>query len=130
MNPSEICIRRPVMTTLIMAAIVLFGFFAYRLLPVAELPSVDFPTIEISANLPGANPETMASAVATPIENQLSRIAGIKAMTSVSSSGSTRITIEFELDRNIDAAALDVQTAISAAQRSLPPRNARFPVIP
>jgi hydrophobic/amphiphilic exporter-1 (mainly G- bacteria), HAE1 family len=121
MNPSEICIRRPVMTTLIMAAIVLFGFFAYRLLPVAELPSVDFPTIEISASLPGANPETMASAVATPIENQLSRVAGIKAMTSVSSSGSTRITVEFDLDRNIDAAALDVQTAISAAQRSLPP---------
>jgi HAE1 family hydrophobic/amphiphilic exporter-1 len=103
-----------------MAAIVLFGAIAYRALPVSELPSVDFPTIEITANLPGANPETMASAVATPIENQLSRIAGIKAMTSVSSTGSSKITIEFELDRNIDAAALDVQTAISSAQRSLP----------
>ncbi|MGE0767835.1 MAG: efflux RND transporter permease subunit [Hyphomicrobiaceae bacterium] len=121
MSPAETCIRRPVMTTLIMAAIVLFGFVAYRSLPVAELPSVDFPTIEISATLAGANPETMASAVATPIENQLSRVAGIKAMTSVSSTGSTRITVEFELDRNIDAAALDVQTAISASQRSLPP---------
>ena len=120
MNPAEMCIRRPVMTTLVMAAIVLFGFVAYRMLPVAELPSVDFPTIEITANLPGANPETMASAVATPIENQLSRVAGIKAMTSVSANGQTRITIEFELDRNIDAAALDVQTAISASQRSLP----------
>ncbi|MDX2159223.1 MAG: efflux RND transporter permease subunit [Hyphomicrobiaceae bacterium] len=120
MNPAETCIKRPVMTTLVMVAIVLFGLVAYRSLPVAELPSVDFPTIEISASLPGAGPETMASAVATPIENQLSRIAGIKAMTSVSSTGSTKITIEFELDRNIDAAALDVQTAISTAQRSLP----------
>ncbi|MGD9806392.1 MAG: efflux RND transporter permease subunit [Hyphomicrobiaceae bacterium] len=121
MNPAELCIRRPVMTTLIMAAIVLFGFVAYRSLPVAELPSVDFPTIEISATLAGANPETMASAVATPIENQLSRVSGIKAMTSISSTGSTRITVEFDLDRSIDAAALDVQAAISAAQRSLPP---------
>jgi HAE1 family hydrophobic/amphiphilic exporter-1 len=121
MNPAETCILRPVMTTLVMAAIVLFGAIAYRALPVAELPAVDFPTIEITANLPGANPETMASAVATPIENQLSRVAGIKAMTSVSSTGSSRIAVEFELDRNIDAAALDVQTAISAAERSLPP---------
>ncbi len=121
MNPAELCIRRPVMTTLVMIAIVLFGAFAYRVLPVAELPSVDFPTIRISARLPGANPETMASAVATPIENQLSRIAGIKSMTSVSSQGSTNITLEFDLDRNIDAAALDVQTALSTAQRSLPP---------
>ncbi len=121
MKPAETCIHRPVMTTLVMVAIVLFGFFAYRLLPVAELPSVDFPTIEITATLPGANPETMASAIATPIENQLSRVAGIKAMSSVSSSGSTKIVVEFELDRNIDSAALDVQTALSAAQRSLPP---------
>ncbi len=121
MNPAETCIRRPVMTTLVMAAIVLFGLVAYRSLPVAELPSVDFPTIEIRATLPGANPETMASAIATPIENQLSRVAGIKTMTSVSSTGNSRITVEFDLDRNIDAAALDVQTAISAAQRSLPP---------
>jgi HAE1 family hydrophobic/amphiphilic exporter-1 len=120
MNLPELCIRRPVMTTLVMSAIVLFGVMGYRALPVAELPSVDFPTIEVSARLPGANPETMASAVATPLENQFSRIAGIKAMTSVSSQGATRISLEFELDRNIDAAALDVQTAISAAQRTLP----------
>ncbi len=127
MSPAETCIRRPVMTTLVMAAIMLFGMIAYRLLPVAELPSVDFPTIEISASLPGANPETMASAVATPIENQLSRIAGIKAMSSVSSTGSTRVVVEFDLDRNIDAAALDVQTALSAAQRSLPPEMTEAP---
>ncbi len=127
MNPAELCIKRPVMTTLVMAAIVLFGLIAYRSLPVSELPAVDFPTIEITASLPGANPETMASAVATPIENQLSRVAGIKAMTSVSSTGSSKITVEFELDRNIDAAALDVQTAISAAQRSLPPEMVDAP---
>jgi hydrophobic/amphiphilic exporter-1 (mainly G- bacteria), HAE1 family len=120
MSPAGLCIHRPVMTTLIMVAIVLFGLLAYRSLPVSELPTVDFPTIEISARLPGANPETMASAIATPIENQLSQIAGIKAMTSVSTLGSTRITLEFNLDRNIDAAALDVQTALSVAQRSLP----------
>lgn len=108
------------MTTLIMAAIVIFGAIAYHSLPVAELPNVDFPTIEISASLSGASPETMASAVATPIENQLSQIAGIKTMTSVSALGSTKITLEFNLDRNIDAAALDVQTALSVAQRSLP----------
>ncbi len=120
MNLPELCIRRPVMTTLVMLAIVIFGIFAYRVLPVAELPSVDFPTIEVSASLPGANPETMAAAVATPLENQFSQIAGIKAMTSVSSQGSTRISLEFELERNIDAAALDVQSAISTAQRKLP----------
>jgi hydrophobic/amphiphilic exporter-1 (mainly G- bacteria), HAE1 family len=108
------------MTTLVMIGIVLFGIIAYRSLPVSELPNVDFPTIEISAKLPGANPETMAAAVATPIENQLSQIAGVKAMTSESTQGSTRITLEFNLDRNIDAAALDVQTALSVAQRSLP----------
>ncbi|MFV0294813.1 MAG: efflux RND transporter permease subunit [Hyphomicrobiaceae bacterium] len=127
MNPAETCINRPVMTTLVMAAIVLFGIIAYRSLPVSELPAVDFPTIQVSASLPGANPETMASAVATPIENQLSRIAGIKSMTSVSSTGATRITVEFELGRNIDAAALDVQTALSAAQRSLPPEMTDAP---
>ena len=120
MNIPEACIRRPVMTTLIMAGLVLFGMVAYRSLPVAELPNVDFPTIEVSARLPGANPETMAAAVATPLENQFSKIAGVRAMTSVSSEGTSRVTLEFELERNIDAAALDVQSAISAAQRSLP----------
>ncbi len=120
MNLSELCIRRPVMTTLVMAAIVLFGVVAHGFLPIAELPNVDFPTVEVSANLPGAGPETMAASVATPLENQFSQIAGVKKMTSVSSLGATRVTLEFELDRNIDAAALDVQTAISVAQRSLP----------
>ncbi len=120
MSVPELCIRRPVMTTLVMAGIVLFGVFAYRLLPVAELPNVDFPTIEIQARLPGANPETMAASVATPLESQLSRIAGIQSMSSISGEGITRITLEFDLDRNIDAAALDVQSAISAAMRSLP----------
>jgi HAE1 family hydrophobic/amphiphilic exporter-1 len=120
MNLPALCINRPVMTTLVMSAILIFGFVGYSKLPVAELPSVDFPTIEVTATLPGANPETMASAVATPLENQFSRIAGIKAMTSVSSQGSTRISLEFDLDRDIDSAALDVQSAISTAQRRLP----------
>ncbi len=120
MNVSEIFIRRPVMTTLVMTAIMLFGMFGYSTLPTSELPAVDFPTISVSASLPGADPQTMASAVATPLESQFSTIAGIDQMTSTSSLGSTRITIQFKLDRNIDAAAQDVQAAISAAQRQLP----------
>lgn len=120
MNVPELCIRRPVMTTLVMLGIVLFGIIAYRSLPVSELPNVDYPTIEVTANLPGANPETMAAAVATTLENQFSRIAGMRNMTSISASGSSRITLEFELDRDVDAAALDVQSAISSALRSLP----------
>jgi HAE1 family hydrophobic/amphiphilic exporter-1 len=120
MNISEPFIRRPVMTTLVMLAFVLFGLFGYTTLPVSELPKVDFPTISVSATLPGATPETMASSVATPLESQFSTIAGIDQMTSVSSLGSTRITLQFELDRDIDAAAQDVQSAISAAQRQLP----------
>jgi len=120
MNLPELCIRRPVMTTLVMGAFVIFGIFAYRLLPVAALPQVDFPTIVVSANLPGASPETMAASVATPIERQLSTIAGITTMSSSSSLGSTQITIQFDLGRNIDAAAQDVQSALSVAQRRLP----------
>ena len=120
MNLPELCIRRPVMTTLLMAALLVFGIAAYPRLPVNELPNVDFPTISISANLPGASPETMASAVATPLESQLSTIAGISSMSSTSALGSTSITLTFELDRNIDGAAQDVQSAISAAQRQLP----------
>jgi HAE1 family hydrophobic/amphiphilic exporter-1 len=120
MNISEIFIRRPVMTTLLMVAFVLFGLFGYTTLPVSELPKVDFPTISVSASLPGASPETMASSVATPLESQFSTIAGIDQMTSTSSLGSTRITLQFKLDRDIDAAAQDVQSAISAAQRQLP----------
>jgi HAE1 family hydrophobic/amphiphilic exporter-1 len=120
MNLPELCIRRPVMTTLLMAALVIFGIVAYPRLPVNELPNVDFPTINISASLPGASPETMASSVATPLEAQLSTVAGIDSMTSSSSLGSTTITVTFALDRSIDGAAQDVQAAISAAQRQLP----------
>ncbi len=120
MNISELCIRRPVFTTLMTASIIAFGAFAYRLLPVAALPAVDFPTISVSANLPGASPETMAASVASPIERQLSTIAGISSMTSSSSLGNTQITVQFDLNRNIDGAALDVQTALSVAARRLP----------
>jgi HAE1 family hydrophobic/amphiphilic exporter-1 len=120
MTLPELCIRRPVMTTLIMAALVLFGFFAYRILPVAELPNVDYPVVEVTASLPGASAENMASSVATVLEGQFSRIPGISAMSSVSAEGQSRIALEFELGRDIDAAALDVQSAISATMRRLP----------
>ncbi|RJQ14401.1 MAG: acriflavine resistance protein B [Nitrospiraceae bacterium] len=120
MNIAEIFIRRPVMTTLVMAAIIIFGIAGYRLLPVNSLPNVDFPTIQVSANLPGASPETMASAVATPLERQFSTIAGIDSMTSTNEQGSTRITLQFTLNRDIDAAAQDVQSMIAKAARQLP----------
>ncbi|HVC15899.1 MAG TPA: efflux RND transporter permease subunit, partial [Rhodanobacter sp.] len=120
MNLPALCIRRPVMTALLMIALVVFGVAAYPKLPVNELPNVDFPTISVNASLPGASPQTMASAVATPLENRFSTIAGIQSMTSTSALGSTSITLTFELDRSIDAAAQDVQSAISAAQRQLP----------
>ncbi|MBS0533420.1 MAG: efflux RND transporter permease subunit [Proteobacteria bacterium] len=120
MNISEVCIRRPVLTTLMIASVIVLGVFGYRLLAVAALPAVDFPTIRITATLPGASPETMAASVASPIERQLSTIAGISSMTSSSSSGNTSITIQFDLNRNIDGAALDVQTALTTAQRKLP----------
>jgi HAE1 family hydrophobic/amphiphilic exporter-1 len=120
MNISALFIRRPVMTTLVMMAILVFGLMAYRLLPVSNLPNVDFPTIQVSASLPGASPETMASAVATPLEKQFSTIAGVDQMTSSSNLGSTNITLQFTLDRNIDAAAQDVQAAVSKTLRQLP----------
>ena len=120
MNISETCIRRPVLTTLMTASLIVFGAFAYRLLPVAALPAVDFPTIQITATLPGASPETMAASVASPIERQLSTIAGISSMTSSSGLGSSQITVQFDLGRNIDGASLDVQTALAVAQRRLP----------
>jgi HAE1 family hydrophobic/amphiphilic exporter-1 len=120
MTLSELCIRRPVMTTLITASIIAFGVFGFRLLPVSALPKVDFPTIAVTATLPGASADTMASSVAGPIERQLSTIAGISSMSSTSSQGTTSIIIQFELNRNIDAAALDVQTALTIAQRRLP----------
>jgi len=120
MSLSELCIRRPVLTTLLTASVIVFGIFAYRLLPVAALPAVDFPTIQITALLPGASPETMAASVASPIERQLSTISGISSMNSSSSLGTTQITIQFDLNRNIDGAALDVQTALSVAAKYLP----------
>src|ERR1035438_3713367 len=114
MNISKLFIERPIMTVLVCFSIILFGVVAFRALPVAALPSVDYPTISVSAGLPGASPETMASTVATPLERQFSTIAGISQMSSVNSLGSTQITVQFNLSRNIDAAAQDVQAAISA----------------
>src|SRR5256886_10991553 len=121
MNIAAIFIRRPVMTTLIMIAIIFFGVMAYRQLPVNDLPNVDFPTIQVSASVPGASPETMAASVATPLERQFSTIAGLDSMTSASSLGSTNVTLQFNLSRELDAAAQDVQAAIAAAARQLPP---------
>lgn len=121
MTLPELCIRRPVMTTLLMVGLVVFGVFAYRALPVSELPNVDFPTIQVTAQLPGASPETMASSVAQPLEAQFARIPGVDSMSSTSALGQTQITLQFALARSIDAAAQDVQTAISTAARALPP---------
>src|SRR5215467_10152157 len=120
MNISAVFIKRPVMATLLMAAFLLAGLFGYSSLPVSELPNVDFPTIDIQASLPGADAETMATAVATPLEKQFSIISGVDSMTSTSGQGMTRITLQFRLDRNIDAAAQDVQSALAAASRQLP----------
>ena len=120
MSWARLFIDRPVGTTLMTLGIALFGFVAYRFLPVAPLPQVEFPTISVSASLPGAAPETMAATVATPLERAIGAIAGVTEMTSRSSQGSTRITIQFDLGRDIDAAARDVQAAINAAQSQLP----------
>ena len=120
MNPSEIFIRRPIGTSLLMAAIALFGVVAYRALPVADLPQVEFPTLDINANLPGGDPNTMASAVATPLERQFTTIAGVDSMVSQSQTGNSHITMQFDLGRNIDSASVDVQTAISAVLPLLP----------
>src|SRR5258706_10127883 len=119
---TQIFIRRPITTTLIMAAILLFGIFAYRLLPVSDLPNVDFPTIQVSAALPGASPETMASAVALPLEKQFATIAGVTSISSTSNPDTTAITLQFDLSRNLDAAAQDVQAMIAKAARQLPPQ--------
>src|SRR5712692_10601339 len=121
MNITGLFIYRPVMTTLVMAAILIFGMMGYRALPVADMPTVDFPTVVVSANLPGASPETMASGVATPLEKQFSTIAGLDSMNSVSTLGRTQITLQFSLSRNIDAAAQDVQAQIARSLRELPP---------
>jgi HAE1 family hydrophobic/amphiphilic exporter-1 len=120
-NISELFIRRPVATTLVMLGILFFGIVGYRLLPVSDLPNVDFPTIQVTAALPGASPETMASAVATPLERQFTTIAGLDNMNSTSILGITQVTLQFNLNRSLDAAAQDVQAAIGAASRQLPP---------
>ncbi|HUB79089.1 MAG TPA: efflux RND transporter permease subunit [Bryobacteraceae bacterium] len=127
MNISQLFIQRPIMTVLVCLSIILFGVVAFRALPVAALPSVDYPTITVSAELPGASPETMASTVATPLERQFSTIAGISQMSSVNSLGSTQVTVQFDLSRNIDAAAQDIQAAISAAGGLLPSSMPRPP---
>ena len=121
MNLTELFIRRPVMTALLMIGVLLFGIQGYRTLPVSDLPTIDFPTLQVQANLPGASPETMASSVAAVLERQFTTIAGLDNMTSSSGRGQTTVTLQFTLDRNIDGAALDVQNAVSAVMRKLPP---------
>jgi len=121
MHFTELFIRRPVMTTLVMLAILMFGVMSYRYLPVSDLPNVDFPTILVSTNLPGASPETMASAVATPLERQFSTIAGLDSMSSTNALGLSQIILQFNLSRSLDAAAQDVQAAIAKAGNQLPP---------
>src|SRR6476469_5312139 len=120
MNISQGFITRPIATSLLMAAIALFGLVAYQALPVSDLPNVDFPTLLVTAQLPGASPETMGSSVATPLENQFSMVAGLESMNSINALGSTQITLEFDLNRNLDGAAVDVQAAITQAARLLP----------
>src|ERR1017187_4569787 len=120
-NFSETFIRRPIATSLLMAGIALFGVIAYNNLGVSDLPQVDYPTISVSAGLPGANPDTMASAVATPLERQFTGIAGLDSMISSSGQGTTNITLQFDLSRDIDGATVDVETAIAEAMTLLPP---------
>src|SRR5512143_915367 len=126
MNLSSLFVRRPVMTTLVMLSVIIFGLMGYRRLPVSDLPNVDFPTILVDARLPGASPENMASSVATPLERQFSTIAGVTAMTSSSSLGVAQITLQFDLDRDLDAAAQDVQAAIARTASRLP-RDMPYP---
>src|SRR6202522_4404606 len=121
MNISAPFVHRPVATTLLTIAIALAGAVAFRILPVSPLPQVDFPTISVSASLPGPSPETMASSVATPLERRFGRIAGVAEITSTSVLGTTSITLQFDLDRDVDAAGRDVQAAIAAAGGELPP---------
>src|SRR6201987_2399042 len=122
MNLSSLFIKRPVTTTLIMLGLLVFGAMSYRLLPVSDLPTIDFPTIQVGAGLPGGSPETMASAVALPLEKQFATIAGLNSINSTSTQGNTSITLQFDLSRNIDAAAQDVQSMIARAARQLPPQ--------
>ncbi|MEJ6482653.1 efflux RND transporter permease subunit [Nostoc punctiforme UO1] len=120
MNISELFIRRPIMTTLVMVGILIFGLISYQQLPVSDLPNVDYPTLQVTANLPGASPETMAASVATPLEQQFSSIAGLSSMNSTSSLGTTQLTLQFDLNRDIDGAAQDVQSAIAKGAKQLP----------
>ena len=129
MNITALFIRRPVMTVLLMMGILLFGVQGYRTLPVSDLPTIDFPTLQVMVNLPGASPETMASSVAAVLERQFTTIAGLDNMTSSSGRGMTFVTLQFTLDRNIDGAALDVQNAVSAVARKLPPNLPAPPAI-
>src|ERR1700694_2038504 len=130
MSISTPFIKRPIGTSLLTVALLLSGILAFTRLPVAPLPQVEFPVIQVSASLPGASPETMASAVATPLERQFGRIAGVNQMTSTSQTGSTSVVLQFDLNRNIDAAGRDVQAAINAARSPLPanlPGNPNYP---
>ncbi|MGA7934771.1 MAG: efflux RND transporter permease subunit, partial [Kovacikia sp.] len=120
MNLSELFIRRPIMTTLVMVGILIFGFMSYRQLPISDLPSVDYPTIQVTASRPGASPETMASSVTRPLEKQFSSIAGLDSLNSTTTLGNTQITLQFNLSRDIDAAAQDVEAAISGATGQIP----------
>src|SRR5579884_1823582 len=120
-NLSETFIRRPIATSLLMLAIAMFGVIAYRALSVSDVPQIDFPTIQVQAGLPGANPATMAASVATPLERQFTTIAGVDSMISSSTMGATSITLQFDLSRDIDGAAVDVESAIAAAAPLLPP---------
>ena len=120
MNISEIFVRWPIATALLMAGLLLFGLVCYRLLPVAALPNIDFPTIVVTAQLPGASPDIMAASVATPLEDEFTQIPGLAQMTSTSDLGQTTITLQFDLSRNIDGAASDVQTAVNSAGGLLP----------
>ena len=129
-NFSEPFIRRPVGTTLLAIGLLLVGIVAYRFLPVASMPTVDFPTISVTASRPGADPETMAATVAAPLERRLGEIPGVTELTSRSSLGSTRISVQFDLNRNIDGAARDVQAAINAAQTDLPADLPSTAVVP
>ena len=129
MNLTELFIRRPVMTALLMMALLIFGVQGYRSLPVSDLPTIDFPTLQVQANVPGASPETMASSVAAVLERQFTTIAGLSNMTSSSGRGNLNITLQFSLERDIDGAALDVQNSISAVMRKLPPNMPAPPSI-
>ena len=129
MSITDIFIRRPVMTTLVMVGILLFGVIGYRTLPVSDLPNVDFPTIQVQASLPGASPENMSFAVAAPLERQFTTIAGVDSMSSTSYLGNTNITIQFTLDRSLDGAAQDVQTAIGSVLKKLPPNMPAPPTL-